>query len=160
MKTECDYLNGWIKKRSHTQKSHPKAVNPRDIAGERKRKKRKRFAVGLGSTHHYTLPANCLSFASDAWQDLKLSLYQFYLCWYVWPKVLRHPLAWSQILSQGVVCCLYNCFMCFIHRCHSDVEGSNIQINRFFLKKERNKVLTSCKKKVGGLCKGRWKYLN
>ena len=23
-KTECDYLNGWIKKRSHTQKSHPK----------------------------------------------------------------------------------------------------------------------------------------
>ena len=33
-KTECDYLNGWIKKRSHTQKSHPKVVNPRDIAGE------------------------------------------------------------------------------------------------------------------------------
>ena len=23
-KTECDYLNGWIKKGSHTQKSHPK----------------------------------------------------------------------------------------------------------------------------------------
>ena len=23
-KTECDYLNGWIKKRSHTQKSHRK----------------------------------------------------------------------------------------------------------------------------------------
>ena len=23
-KTECDYLNGWIKKRSHTQKAHPK----------------------------------------------------------------------------------------------------------------------------------------
>ena len=37
-KTECDYLNGWIKKRSHTQKSHPKVVNPRDIAGERKKK--------------------------------------------------------------------------------------------------------------------------
>ena len=32
-KTECDYLNGWIKKRSYTQKSHPKMVNPRDIAG-------------------------------------------------------------------------------------------------------------------------------
>ena len=41
MKTECDYLNGWIKKRSHTQKSHPKAVNPRDIAGEHKKKKKK-----------------------------------------------------------------------------------------------------------------------
>ena len=40
MKTECDYLNGWIKKRSHTQKSHPKLVNPRDIAGERRRRRR------------------------------------------------------------------------------------------------------------------------
>ena len=42
-KTECDYLNGWIKKRSHTQKSHPKVVNPRDIAGERKKKKKKNY---------------------------------------------------------------------------------------------------------------------
>ena len=32
-------LNGWIKKRPHKQKSHPKVVNPRDIAGERKKKK-------------------------------------------------------------------------------------------------------------------------
>ena len=38
MKTECDYLNGWIKKRSHTWKSHPKMVNPRDKAGERRRR--------------------------------------------------------------------------------------------------------------------------
>ena len=38
-KTEYDYLNGWIKKRSHTQKSHPKMVNPRDIAGERRRRR-------------------------------------------------------------------------------------------------------------------------
>ena len=42
MKTECDYLNAWIKKRSHTQKSHPKVVNPRDIARERKKKKKKK----------------------------------------------------------------------------------------------------------------------
>ena len=35
-KTECDYLNGWIKKRSHTQKSHPQVVSPRDLAGERR----------------------------------------------------------------------------------------------------------------------------
>ena len=27
-KTECDYLNGWIKKRSHTQKSPPKWRTP------------------------------------------------------------------------------------------------------------------------------------
>ena len=31
-----------LKKRSHTQKSHPKVVNPRDIAGERKKKKEKK----------------------------------------------------------------------------------------------------------------------
>ena len=41
-KTECDYLNGWIKKRSHAQKSHPKVVNPRDIAGERRKKEREK----------------------------------------------------------------------------------------------------------------------
>ena len=40
-KTECDYLNGWIKKRSHTQKSHPKVVNPRDLAGEHEKKQTK-----------------------------------------------------------------------------------------------------------------------
>ena len=27
-KTECDYLNGWIKKWSHTQKSHPEWRTP------------------------------------------------------------------------------------------------------------------------------------
>ena len=27
-KTECDYLNGWVQKRSHTQKSHPKWRTP------------------------------------------------------------------------------------------------------------------------------------
>ena len=35
-KTECDDLSGWIKKWSHAQKSHPKMVNPRNIAGERR----------------------------------------------------------------------------------------------------------------------------
>ena len=40
-KTECYYLNGWIKKRSHTQKSHPKMVNLRDIAGECRRRRRR-----------------------------------------------------------------------------------------------------------------------
>ena len=33
MKTECDYLCGWMKKRSHMQKNSPKMVNPRGIAG-------------------------------------------------------------------------------------------------------------------------------
>ena len=35
MKTEYDYLYGWIKKNSPVvrQKSHPKIVNPRAIAG-------------------------------------------------------------------------------------------------------------------------------
>ena len=33
MKTECDYLYGWIKKTFTYQKISPKTVNPRDIAG-------------------------------------------------------------------------------------------------------------------------------
>ena len=37
-KTECDYLNGWIKKRSQMQKSHP-----RDLAGEHRRKRKKHW---------------------------------------------------------------------------------------------------------------------
>ena len=53
-KTECDYLNGWIK-RSHTQKSHPK-VNPRDIAGERKKtqnkKNHKSYNIGMREYTH------------------------------------------------------------------------------------------------------------
>ena len=44
-KTEYDYLNGWIKKRSHTQKSHPKMVNPRDIAGEHRRRRRSHLYI-------------------------------------------------------------------------------------------------------------------
>ena len=52
-KTECDYLNGWIKKRSHTQKSRPKVVNPRDIAGERKKNKTKKKNDEMLQTHGY-----------------------------------------------------------------------------------------------------------
>ena len=42
-KTECDYLNGWIKKRSHTQKSHPKSGEPhRYKLGNVKKKEEKK----------------------------------------------------------------------------------------------------------------------
>ena len=37
-----------LKKRSHTQKSHPKVLNPRDIAGKRQKKKKKKgFGVQI-----------------------------------------------------------------------------------------------------------------
>ena len=36
-KTECDYLNDWIKN-GHIHKNLTKTVNPRDIAGERRRR--------------------------------------------------------------------------------------------------------------------------
>ena len=49
-KTECDYLNGWIEKRSHTQKSHPKVVNPRDTAGERRRRRTTAAAAATTTT--------------------------------------------------------------------------------------------------------------
>ena len=61
-KTECDYLNGWIKKRSHTQKSHPKVVNPRDIAGERKKKKKKKDTRYLFDVFYIPLSGVALTF--------------------------------------------------------------------------------------------------
>ena len=41
-KKECDYLNGWIKKRSHRQKSHPKfnGEPQRSSWGMQKKKKK------------------------------------------------------------------------------------------------------------------------
>ena len=36
-----------LKKQSHMQKSHPRVVNPRDIAGERKKKKKKKNPVEM-----------------------------------------------------------------------------------------------------------------
>ena len=42
-KTECDCLNGWIRKKKVTYaKISPKMVNPRDVAGERRRRRRRR----------------------------------------------------------------------------------------------------------------------
>ena len=39
MKTEYDYLNGWIKKTITYTKISPKMMNPRDTAGERRRRR-------------------------------------------------------------------------------------------------------------------------
>ena len=41
-KTECDYLNGWIKKRSHTQKISPKSGEPQRYSWGRQKKKKKK----------------------------------------------------------------------------------------------------------------------
>ena len=38
-KTECGYLYGWIKNRPHTQKSHQKVVNTRNLAGNAEEEK-------------------------------------------------------------------------------------------------------------------------
>ena len=40
-KTECDYLNGWIKNGHIRKNLTQKVVNPRDIAGERRRRRRR-----------------------------------------------------------------------------------------------------------------------
>ena len=37
-KTECEYLNGWIKKMVRYTKISPEMVNPRDLVGERRRR--------------------------------------------------------------------------------------------------------------------------
>ena len=39
-KTECDYLNGWIKKRPHTQKSHQNGEPQRYSWGTQKKKEK------------------------------------------------------------------------------------------------------------------------
>ena len=38
MKTECDYLNGWIKN-GQMRKNFTQVVNPRDISGQRRRRR-------------------------------------------------------------------------------------------------------------------------
>ena len=78
-KTECDYLNSWIKKRSHTQKSHPKVVNPRDTAGEHTHKKKSSLV----------LPAFLPLLVS-----LKHILCQFNSCLSVWPSFV-HWQGWN-----------------------------------------------------------------
>ena len=74
MKTECDYLHGWIKKQSHKQKSHQKMVNPRDIAGNAEEEANqfygcyhyKEIAIPvlreLHDLTHLVLPLLCLDF--------------------------------------------------------------------------------------------------
>ena len=53
-KTDCSYLNGWIKKNGHICKNLTKMVNPRDIVGELKCKSTVGWMVAgyLKSQHH------------------------------------------------------------------------------------------------------------
>ena len=67
MKTECDYLNGWIKKRSHTQKSHPKMVNPRDIAGEHRRRRTMVNPRDIAGEHRRRR-SQCINSLTSWWQ--------------------------------------------------------------------------------------------
>ena len=45
IKTECDYLYGWIKETVTYAKISPKMTNPRDIAGEHRRKSGQQYYV-------------------------------------------------------------------------------------------------------------------
>ena len=56
-----------LKKRSHTQKSHPKVVNPRDIAGERKKNKTKTKQQQQQQQQQLTISRLSHSTASLAW---------------------------------------------------------------------------------------------
>ena len=47
-KIECDYLNGLIKKTVKYAKISPRMVNPRDIAGERRRRTTKTVWIKVG----------------------------------------------------------------------------------------------------------------
>ena len=81
-KTECDYLNGWIKKRSHTvtyAKISPRVVNPRDIAGEREKKNKKQKLLSLcSSLQHYAFLLFCVQNANV----IRCCLYTHSTSWY------------------------------------------------------------------------------
>ena len=63
-KTDCDYLNGWIKKKKKKRVTYaeisPKMVHPRDMAGERRRRRRRRrrsFLINLTlDVLYHTMP--------------------------------------------------------------------------------------------------------
>ena len=59
MKTGCDYLNSWSKKTVTRSKISTKMVNPRDLAGERRRRRRIEIL----------LPTSCLSGDCDLSND-------------------------------------------------------------------------------------------
>ena len=80
-KTLIHNVNGWIKKRSHTQKSHPKVVNPRDIVGEpppppqKKKKKKKKLKVQLQAPGKQThagqglINISVITETGESWED-------------------------------------------------------------------------------------------
>ena len=47
MKMECDYLNGWIKKQSHTQKSHPNFWTPEIHLGNAEESWRRKLLLSM-----------------------------------------------------------------------------------------------------------------
>ena len=106
---ECDYLNGWIKKRSHTQKSHPKMVNPRDIAGECRRRRISFTEINMPST--LALIVNIIIQSSLL---ILLSLYAFnltptlsicfnFIChWVMW--LILVSVSFGKQVLQSVTC--------------------------------------------------------
>ena len=93
-KTECDYLNGWIKKRSHTQKISPKSGEPQRYSWgtqKKKKKKKRKQEVISSQTPTNTLSASHSRLAGKAddvgdaqsgrfWQIFGHSLESFSLC--------------------------------------------------------------------------------
>ena len=69
-KTECDYRYGWIISRPHTQKSHPKKVNPRDIAGNAE--EGEDMTRYEGSRVNYANGNNCLAKSAMQKRDVNV----------------------------------------------------------------------------------------
>ena len=72
-KTECDYLNGWILKRSHTQKSHQNGEFKRH-SWERRRRRRS----GLFSSSVKSLSASVWTFVFTTNRLFFFSVFQLY----------------------------------------------------------------------------------
>ena len=97
MKMECDYLNGWIKN-SHIRKISPKMVSPRDAAGERRRRKRRRsWRINPGSP---TLNKKAFTTRPSSGQWQRPNSHPFdIICW-------CEPQDFAKEVELPIQCCL------------------------------------------------------
>ena len=123
-KMECDYLNSWIKQQSLTQKSSPKMVNPRDLAGEHRRRNRRRPFY-----HLYRLYGLCQIFLWRWWSDARISAPVLPLICYLvsktWPFVVgfEDMVKGPMISLQGAVDFVQRTYLSIYRSWPSNVDG-------------------------------------
>ena len=98
-----------LKKRSHTQKSHPKVVNPRDIAGERKKNNQKTPKIFFPKTCHLLLWLDCRLLPTPpfccVWHWARLSVSALQRLLHYWRRLdLPGLVAWRERVNDDLCC--------------------------------------------------------